>query len=648
VSSTPRLELADEIAKIFVDMGIDAEVYRGRDATDPQASPRTKMCREGDRVKAIESALAPIDQKACKSKGHECQFYQTCGYQRQQKLKPKVWIITHPLLFYERPDFIPRPLQISMDEAFWSQSLKGLDKPYSITLKELRQHRPIYTGSGANKQLDAGATADLRELSDRIANAIEADGMGRIHLAALTDAGITAKDAIAAFRLEWRRKKDLDVFPNMEIEKVDERSKLISDHNQQVAPLAKFFELLARTTETECIRSPWLEMKLNDDNERAIFMTWRMDIHHSWSPLGSVAILNAATRPAIIRPFFPRVAVPTMHSVTMPYTHVTQIVDRAMTEKYGLRNVDDIRRHIEIRAAETAGRVLVVCQEQLEAALRRAFSDSAFPMPTNVEIAHFNNLSGLNSWQDVELLIAIGRTEPSPRTVEGIARAYFGREVIEAQPDAHGRVWYPRGRVGIRMRDCRTTAVIGNEHPDWRVETIRWLICEAELMQAIGRGRGVRRTAANPLRIEILCNIPLAIEVDEVVTWDDDLKPSRVRVMLARGVVPMSYRDMAAVHDDLFVSQRAAETAIQREAARLTEGRRGTQPLNSREYLLKACVDLQLIPYRRAGRGQPPTELLYIPTLIPDPEAWLTERLGPVVILGEPKPVEPVTPTESE
>jgi putative DNA primase/helicase len=419
----------------------------------------------------------------------------------------------------------------------------------------------------------------------------------------------------------------------MAIEQVHERSKLISDRNQQVARLARFFELLARTLGTECVRSPWLEMKLDDASERSIFMAWRMEIHHSWAPLGSVAILNAATRPAIVRPFFPSVAVPTMHSVAMPHTHVTQIVDKAMTLDYGLRNAKDIRRHIEIRAAETAGKVLVVCQEALESALRKAFIESAYPMPANVEIAHFNNVAGLNSWQDVELLIVIGRTEPSPRTVEGIARAYFGREVIEVEPNEYRRLWYPRGPVGIRMRDGSTTTVIANQHPDWRVETIRWLICEAELTQALGRGRGVRRTAANPLRIEILCSIPLAIEVDEVATWDD-LQPSLVRVMWARGVVPLSYRDMAAVHDDLFVSQRAAETAMQREAAKLTEGRKGTQTLNSRECLLRVCVGFESIPYRRAGSRGPATELLYMPAKIPDPEAWLTERLGPVTVLS--------------
>jgi hypothetical protein len=53
IISVPRLELADEIAKIFADMGIDSAVYRGRDATDPNASPKARMCPESERVKAI-------------------------------------------------------------------------------------------------------------------------------------------------------------------------------------------------------------------------------------------------------------------------------------------------------------------------------------------------------------------------------------------------------------------------------------------------------------------------------------------------------------------------------------------------------------------------------------------------------------------
>ena len=70
------------------------------------------------------------------------------------------------------------------------------------------------------------------------------------------------------------------------------------------------------------------------------------------------------------------------------------------------------------------------------------------------------------------------------------------------------------------MRDGTGRKVEGNQHPDPRAEAVRWAICEAELIQAIGRGRGVNRSADNPLQIDILTNVCLPIEVDEVTTWD--------------------------------------------------------------------------------------------------------------------------------
>ena len=189
--------------------------------------------------------------------------------------------------------------------------------------------------------------------------------------------------------------------------------------------------------------------------------------------------------------------------------------------------------------------MFVVCQQgskkSYEGTIPRATSSSR----------HFNDIAGLNAWSDVDLLIAIGRTEPSPRPVERIARAVFGADVAEVPPDETGDVRYPRVARGIRMRDGTGRKVEGNQHPDPRVEAVRWQICEAELIQAIGRGRGVNRGADNPLQIDILTNVCLPIEVDEVTTWDA-IQPSLAEIMRARGAVPVGYRDMAAAYPDLF------------------------------------------------------------------------------------------------
>ena len=59
---------------------------------------------------------------------------------------------------------------------------------------------------------------------------------------------------------------------------------------------------------------------------------------------------------------------------------------------------------------------------------------------------------------------------------------------------------------------------------------MRWSICEGELIQAMGRGRGVNRTAATPLEIDLLTDVVLPVTVDALVPWSD-LRPTRRDLM---------------------------------------------------------------------------------------------------------------------
>jgi putative DNA primase/helicase len=215
----------------------------------------------------------------------------------------------------------------------------------------------------------------------------------------------------------------------------------------------------------------------------------------------------------------------------------------------------------------------------------------------------------------------IGRTEPSPRTVELYARLIFGVEVAEIEPDAEGHVRYPMVTRGIRMRDDRGVPVQGPQHPDARVEIVRWAICEAELIQAIGRGRGVRRTAENLLQIDILTNVVLPIVVDEVTTWGS-IQPSLARVMWARSAVPLACADMAMAYQDLFRSGgHAAQMALRRENPSQT---------SIEKYLLDICDGFSRIDYRRSGSRGPGGVLLYDPRRV-DPVTWLEKHLRATV-----------------
>jgi hypothetical protein len=57
------------------------------------------MCHELTRATLITEALSQVSPRACEYKGIRCDAYDACGYQRQRRQRPQVWIITHQLLF---------------------------------------------------------------------------------------------------------------------------------------------------------------------------------------------------------------------------------------------------------------------------------------------------------------------------------------------------------------------------------------------------------------------------------------------------------------------------------------------------------------------------------------------------------------------
>lgn len=162
--------------------------------------------------------------------------------------------------------------------------------------------------------------------------------------------------------------------------------------------------------------------------------------------------------------------------------------------------------------------------------------------------------------------------------------------------------------------------VMGEHHPDPIAEAIRWNICEAELVQALGRGRGVNRTADSPLQVDLLTDIVLPVTADEVIDWAD-LVPSRTDMMAARGVVLENAADRAKCFPDLWPNY---------EAARKDGQRTGTNCYYRIFYNSEMSRSSAAVTYRPEGSGQKVRTARFNLKLIPDPAAWLTERLGPL------------------
>ena len=82
---------------------------------------------------------------------------------------------------------------------------------------------------------------------------------------------------------------------------------------------------------------------------------------------------------------------------------------------------------------------------------------------------------------------------------------------------------------------------------------------EAELVQALGRGRAVNRTEQTPLAIDLLFNTCLPVTVDEVNNW---VAPSPLIETAREGVMLTSPVDMVRIWPDLWRNTKAAKRTI--------------------------------------------------------------------------------------
>jgi len=132
----------------------------------------------------------------------------------------------------------------------------------------------------------------------------------------------------------------------------------------------------------------------------------------------------------------------------------------------------------------------------------------------------FNGVEGIDEWRGQDAFI-LGRPLPPPYAVEDIARAIWqdGDDVPSVRP------WYPKKKIAY-VGECGMAWT--ERHPDLRVETVRWSICEGAILQAVARTRYVRE----PAKITILNGTPLPLEVDEVIQFED-LLPEELAYKIA-------------------------------------------------------------------------------------------------------------------
>jgi putative DNA primase/helicase len=502
----PRHALGEQIEADFARRGMRAKGFRGRKAEDP-TRPGRKMCEDLEAVD-IAMDLGLSVQKACCKDKHptagnvmKCQFFDACSYQKQKQEEPDVWILPHDYLFIAL-DGAGKLAGVIIDESFWQSGI--LASKGGLTLDEIRAQCPIHTP----KFMDVAA--DLDPLRETLAMGLSRQAApGGIHRRHLSETGLSAEMCTQAISLEWEYKVEAAIWPGM---KAEERRKIAKEtkrakHIRARDRVWRASRELLRMDDPHAV-SGRVIMADNDTpsgSVRTVITRGVRAISGQWK--APTFIMDATLPgPEILKAYYPNVEITADIEATMPHVTVRQVLGAPVSvnklrrsQNDANRNLHSIRRAILYRFVEMGRPKTLVIAQKTEAAWLRAQGLAA-----GISVEHFNNVSGLDGYKDVGLLITVGRTMPDVFAVEADAGALTGLDPLKTPQPEKGLRWYERVIRSIRLKGGAGQGVECDKHPDPVAEAIRWQICEGELLQAIGRGRGVNRTAATPLVIDIL------------------------------------------------------------------------------------------------------------------------------------------------
>ena len=631
VYSVPTHRLGEELEGRLKDeafrQGISLQVktWRGREAKDPATG--SPMCANLEAVNAAESATLDPQEVVCKSKRHHCRFFGTCAYQRQREARADVWLVPHASLFHRRPEAIGDPALLIIDESIWQSSVHGCgEHPVSVGFGALERGPTVLKkNSVGDLVMDPAGSADLKDARDRLLLALRAwDPKERCALpvAELRRSGITAEMCRTARGLEWDRRSKGDLRPGIEPAVFLEGAQKLASKQGDIRVLSTMWRLLAEALEADEETVGRVTFAMVDrGHHKALTLRWAKPIAKGW--LAPTLHIDATLRPSLVRHLLPRFELLADIQVATPNQRVTAVVGKTFSHRSlsDERSVRKIWAAVRGRACLTAGDTLVVMPLAAEDIIR-----AKERFPAHVHLGHHNSLAGLDQYGDVGRIIILGRTQPSPSAVSDIYAAMTG-----SPAPGTGTVdgWYSVSLVTVIAKDGSANTFNQDRHPQELAEDIRAAICEDQLIQVIGRGRGVNRTADTPLEIELWSDAEPPVEVDSIRQFEH---PSRDEEALAAGVWLESAADLAKMMPAL-----GTEAAIRADRKRTGSNSNiysNWKVTPSSENILQAAYASNDIPhlskgyYQRQSQGCKPKAVVWDGRVIKDIWSALTDRVG--------------------
>jgi len=607
---TPSHALAEEAAASWrKNVSGPVAVLRGYDGKDPVTGK--PMCQDTNMVHLAIAAGLSVGKSVCRSSEKwSCPHYADCLKQENKRDVARADVVLAPYdVLFTGPASGTEPFGlIVIDEGFWQRSIEDIAQPPIEKMASAG-----LSGVDGDDLVAAERQADLAALRSRLAAALGSEPGPNVRSETLHAGGLTLSICTEAAALEVSLVQDADIYPGMSARARREATVAVR-RNVILQRMASLWRALALILEGDAW-APVVSIAAPTPNtdRRAVTLHGRRTIVEALADI-PVLHLDATLRQSILDLFLPGATI-TGIEAAQPHQHLTlvsgsfgktSIVPNAACAPDELtrrRNrLQDCVDHVRWHALRVAPRRMLVVTYM---AIKEAFAG----IP-GVETAHFNAIAGLDRYGDVGLLMVIGRPLPSTADLASPCASLFGHL-------PQGR--YHKDIAAIHLRDGRPAIVRTLTHVEPDAELLRAAICDDEVIQAIGRGRGVNRSADNPLEVQVLADVALPLIHDRVVAWES-MAPDLMQRMLLAGLAVDSPADAAALHPGLLPNVELAKKAFQREVFR------GQIPIDNsyREMSLKSAR------YRRRGRGRSWQRAWWIETVVPHPHTILETVLGPL------------------
>ena len=643
---------AEQVNKFYEEhpgTALVARIWRGRNAIDPEYpqpedsdAPKIRMCQRNADAEEVGKHGLSVEHHLCRYVDKDtdeetlCPHYSEdapmpCGYQRQQRQHANLWFCAHETLLHEVPAIFGKVLMLFIDEDPLDAFLFGLDEQqYTLPLDELMREPRNIKDKDERKEL----TRARRELYKVLSSLRD----GPVPVNALRAFYKEKTDRM--LRLEWQNKvADVDIRPDMGSTTIRSMLTLVAV-NKTIKVRALLWKMLGEAGDKPIIVdgvevwpypgqheeldtiSGRLEIIRDKKRGRMIRMKGIQQISGGCRNV-MTTIGSATLDHELLLPIFPTAkAYPPLTVPKPPHVVTKQVIDRSFSKKWMIpddneqamvQRAQDIYAMILREASKFAPlRSLVV----VHLATKLAILEHCF-VPEWIELAHHGAVTGIDKWKTVRAAFIVGRPMPPAYELVLQAEALSGEHISDRE--------YVEVEVPIQIvpdQDGNNVVYVKQlQHRHPMVERLRKRVVEGGVIQAAGRTRYVERTADTPLELWLFNNVPMAelapveaIEAAEIAPGLDDL-------MWTTGIWLENAADAARAFPTLIASKAALD---------MDRSRRRTLTFSCNKVSYREMLATSSISYRRVGKGTKNAMAVFLPGSVPDREAWLDDKLGPL------------------